>query len=134
MRSIVWAPILAGVFFTSPALSHHSYAMFDHEKEVVLTGTVKDWQWTNPHTWLVLDVMDGEGNLVEWNIEGQSPQVLRLQGFAGKDTMKQGDKVTVHIRPLRDGTTGGQLASVTTADGRTYLGSPAKPPAEKEAK
>jgi len=134
MRIIFQAAILTGIVFALPALAHHSYAMFERDKDVVLTGTVKEWQWTNPHTWLVLDVLDGQGKLVEWSIEGQSPQVLRLLGFPGKDMMKPGDKVTVHIHPLRDGTKGGQLASATTSDGQTFGQTPPKPAAESESR
>jgi hypothetical protein len=133
MRPLTLVALLAGVAFAAPLLAHHSYAMFDRDKDVVLVGTVKVWQWTNPHTWLVLDVLDSQGKLTEYGIEGQSPQVLRRLGFPGKDMMKPGDKVTVHIRPLRDGTPGGQLASVSTSDGKTFGGSPPKPESEKES-
>jgi hypothetical protein len=134
MRTVTLVALLGGVAFAAPLLAHHSYAMFDRDKDVVLVGTVKEWQWTNPHTWLVLDVLDDQGKLTEYSIEGQSPQVLRLLGFPGKDMMKPGDKVTVHMRPLRDGTAGGQLASVSTADGKIFSGSPPKPGAEKESR
>jgi hypothetical protein len=133
MRTVSWAATLVGLSFALPALSHHSYAMFDRDKDVGLVGIVKVWQWTNPHTWLVLDVTDSDGKLSEWSIEGQSPQVLRLLGFPGKDMIKPGDKVTVHIHPLRDGTAGGQLASVTAPDGQTYGGGPPKPAPPKES-
>ena len=133
MRTLALAALLAGLAFAAPLLAHHSYAMFDRDKDVVLVGTVKEWQWTNPHTWLVLDVLDDQGKLTEYSIEGQSPQVLRLLGFPGKDMIKPGDKVTVHIHPLRDGTAGGQLASVTAPDGQTYGGGPPKPAPPKES-
>jgi len=134
MRTLALAALLAGLAFAAPLLAHHSYAMFDRDKDVVLVGTVKEWQWTNPHTWLVLDVLDDQGKLTEYSIEGQSPQVLRLLGFPGKDMMKPGDKVTVHMRPLRDGTAGGQLASVSTSDGKIFSGTPPKPGSEKESR
>jgi hypothetical protein len=134
MRTPKLASLLVGVCFAAPLLAHHSYAMFDRDKDVILVGTVKEWQWTNPHTWLVLDVLDGDGKLTQWSIEGQSPQVLRLLGFPGKDMMKAGDKVTVHMRPLRDGTAGGQLASVTTSDGKTFGVTTQKPAADKESR
>jgi Family of unknown function (DUF6152) len=133
MRTILQAATFAGIAFALPALAHHSYAMFERDKDLALSGTVKEWRWTNPHTWLVLAVLDNQGKLVEWSIEGQSPQVLRLLGFPGKDMVKAGDKVTVHIHPLRDGTNGGQLVSATTSDGQTYGGTPPKPGAEKES-
>ena len=99
--------------------AHHSGAMFDRAKEVTLTGVVKDWQWTNPHTWLQLVVQNEKGEPTEWSIEGQSPQVHRGRGWT-RTVFKPGDKVTVKVHPLRDGALGGSIMSVTAADGNTY--------------
>ena len=101
------------------ALAHHSGAMFDRTKQVTLTGTVKDWQWTNPHTWLILVATNDKGEVVTWNLEGQSPQVQRGRGWS-RAVLKAGDKVTVTMFPLRDGAQGGSIASVLTVDGKTY--------------
>ena len=106
-----------GLMASAGAGAHHSFTAFDQTKTVTLTGTVKDWQWTNPHTWLIVLAPDSSGKVQEWSIEGQRPQVMRgEQGYA-RTSMKAGDKVKVTIHPRRDGTLGGSFMSATTADG-----------------
>jgi hypothetical protein len=100
------------------ATAHHSFAMFDQTKTLTLNGTVKSWQWTNPHTWLVVTVKDDKGEVQEWNIEGQSPSVLRGEQGYSRDIMKPGDKVIVRIHPRGDGTLGGSLMGVTDPSGK----------------
>ena len=101
------------------AHAHHSGAMFDRSKDVVLNGVVKEWQWNNPHCWLIVEVLGEEAKTVVWSLEGQSPQVFRGKGWT-RDLLRVGDKVIVHMAPLRDGSAGGSLVSVQTADGRVY--------------
>jgi hypothetical protein len=117
---------LAVFFCADTALAHHSYAMFDVKKTLSLTGTVKDWQWTNPHTWLVLVAPGPEGEGTEWNIESSSPAIWRHYG-GNRDMVKSGDRVTVVMHPLRSGAIGGELQAITTADGKTYDLSQATP-------
>ncbi len=105
----------------SPALAHHSFAMFDHTKQVNLVGTVKDFQFSNPHSWIQLLVMTPSGSSDEWTIEALSPNVLSRDGWK-KNSLTAGQKVTVSINPLRDGTHGGNLISVTLPDGVTLGG------------
>lgn len=111
-----------------PALAHHSFAMFDREKEVTLQGVIKEFQWTNPHTWVQLLVTGPDGKVVEWSIEGTSPNGLKRQGWRS-DALKSGDKVTAVIHPLRNGDPGGSLVTVTLENG-TVLGrrAPTPPP------
>ena len=99
-----------------PVLAHHSFAMFDRTKNVQLEGTVKDWQFTNPHSWLQLLVLEN-GNPVEYGIEGSSVNTLLRIGW-GLKTFKPGDKVSVVINPLRDGRKGGAFVKATLPDGR----------------
>ncbi len=107
---------LAGVSVVSlagaPAFAHHSFAMFDNQKNTTLEGTVKDFQWTNPHSWIQLMVKDGSGKEVEWSIEGGSPNGLSRNGWK-RTSLKPGDKASVVIHPLKDGTNGGSLVTVT---------------------
>ena len=112
--------LLVAVTLLTPlrSLAHHSFAMFDRDKEVTLVGEVKEFQWTNPHSWIQLLVLDPDGSQTEWSIEFGSPNVLARQGWS-KGTIKPGDKVTVVINPLKDGSHGGSLVNVTTADGVT---------------
>ena len=100
----------------APVAAHHSYAMFDATKNIALTGTVKDWKWTNPHTFMLLAVPGPGGRAVDWSLEGQSPQVLRRKGWE-REMVKVGDKVTMNINPLKAGSNGGQFIAITTADG-----------------
>jgi hypothetical protein len=105
-----------------PAFAHHSFAMFDAEKKVTLEGTVKEFQWTNPHSWILLTVSNAEGKPEQWAIEMGGPGGLARQGWVPK-TLTPGMKVKTIIHPLRDGTAGGQFMAVTLPDG-TELGNP----------
>ena len=102
-----------------PASAHHSFAMFDQTKKLTLVGTVKEFQWTNPHSWIQVNVTAG-GAAGEWAVEALSPNVLGRQGWK-RNTLKPGDKITVVINPLRDNSKGGNLISITLANG-TILG------------
>jgi hypothetical protein len=104
----------------APAFAHHSFAMFDNSKQMTLVGTVKEFQWTNPHTWLQLNVPTN-GKVVEWSIEGGSPNGLARRGWKSS-VLKPGDKVTVIVSPMKDGSNGGSLKTVTKADGTVVGG------------
>ena len=101
-----------------PASAHHSFAMFDQAKEVTLKGTVKQFQWTNPHSYIQLNVPDASGKVVEWSLEMGAPMYLYARGWRPK-TIKAGDKITVKINPLRSGKPGGMVIEATMADGKT---------------
>jgi hypothetical protein len=105
-----------------PAFAHHSFAMFDAEKKMTLEGTVKEFQWTNPHSWILLTVANSAGQPEQWAIEMGGPGGLARQGWVPK-TLTPGMKVQAVIHPLRDGTAGGQFMAVTLPDG-TQLGNP----------
>jgi hypothetical protein len=108
------AALLLGAAGAAPA--HHSGAMFDSTKEVSLQGTVKEFQYTNPHSWLVVNVPDAAGKVTEWSFEAEGPSTLLRAGIK-KSSLMPGDKVTVKGRPLKDGRPGAGLVSVTKADG-----------------
>ena len=100
-----------------PAYAHHSGAMFDSGKEVVLVGTIKEFQYTNPHSWIqVLVPRQGGSGDVEWSIETAAPIVLLRAGIRPQ-SLKPGDKVTLRTHPLKDGGAGGNLIDVKKADG-----------------
>ena len=105
--------LLAGL---APATAHHTFAMFDLKKEQSLTGTVKGFEWTNPHTWIHLDVAAPDGSVSTYSVEGQSPNFWSRRGWS-KHTVKPGDKVTVVIRPLKDGSKGGMFVRMTLPSG-----------------
>src|SRR5512143_1141552 len=85
-----------------PALAHHSNSAYQVDKIITLTGTVKEWRWMNPHTWLYLIVKDENGKDQEWAIEGRPPGILGRAGWSAT-ILKPGDKVTVHASPAKNG-------------------------------
>ena len=105
----------------SPAMAHHSFAMFDRAKQVTLAGTIKSFQYSNPHSWVELIVMTPAGGTEDWTIEALSPNVLSRSGWK-KSSLVAGQKVKVVINPMRDGSHGGNLVSVTLPDGVTLGG------------
>ena len=100
-----------------PAAAHHSTAMFDFSKTVEIKGTIKEFQWTNPHTWTVVEVEGDPAVAGEYGLEGMSPNYLGRNGWT-KNTLKYGDKVTLLIHPLKDGRKGGFMMTVKFPDGR----------------
>ena len=102
------------------ALGHHSAAMFDNTKVLTLTGTVREFQWTSPHCYIQL-LQGGTPVPEEWSLEMAAPMYLYRLGWR-PSTLKAGDKITVRLNPLRDGSHGGLLVQATTPDGR-QLGS-----------
>lgn len=113
---------------TAPAFAHHSGAMFDPTKEVTLNGTIKELQWTNPHSWIEVMVPDASGKDVQWSLEMEGPNVMHRQGWNAK-TVQAGDKVTIIAHPLKDGRTGGSYISIKLPNGK-LLGRGAPKPAE----
>ena len=107
---------IAAALLALQAFAHHSAAMFDDDKSVTLTGTVRAFQWTNPHCFIQVLVPTPSGP-VEWSVEMSSPSMLFRTGWK-PGTLKAGDKITVVIHPVRDGTPGGRFVSATNADGR----------------
>ena len=119
---------LAGLLLSARALPHHSFAMFDHDHQVKLTGTVKSFQWTNPHVYIGLDAPDAQGAPHHYTIECASPGILDRVGWKF-NMIKVGDKITTIIAPLRTGEPGGLLKQVTLSDGRKFSnGGPAGKP------
>ena len=113
--------ILAALAIAGPVSAHHSFAMFDQTKTVVLKGKVLEFQWTNPHSWIELEVPNGHGALDKWSIELNSPNNLARQGWK-RTMLKPGDVVTVTINPLRDGRKGGLFNTVLLPNGTTMGG------------
>src|SRR5688572_21543680 len=109
MRKTLLVAITAAITIAGVAAdAHHSFAPFNLETEKTITGVVKIFEWTNPHTWLWVDVQNEKGVNETWGIEGMSPNYLGRRGWT-KDTFKPGDKVSVTVRPMRDGSPGGMF-------------------------
>ena len=122
------AIVLAGVTVAVsavPSFAHHSFAMFDAEKTMTLDGTVKEFQWTNPHSFILMMVANSDGQLDQWSVEMGGPAGLARQGWVPK-TLKPGMNISVVMHPLREGH-GGQFLAVTLPDG-TQLGNPENEP------
>ncbi len=107
-----------GVAASLPASAHHSFAMFDRARTVTLVGVVKEFQWSNPHTWLQVNVANPAGQVQEWSIEGNSTGTLSRAGWR-PHSFQTGDKVTVRIYPMKDGSTGGSFVGAILANGST---------------
>jgi hypothetical protein len=114
--------LAAAMSAATPVLAHHSYSMFDNMKEVKLVGTVKEFQWTNPHVWIQVVVDEPGGAKTEWSIEGAGLNTLIRQGWT-RNTIKAGEKITTTINPMRNGDKGGALVRMWMPDGRV-LGEP----------
>src|SRR5258705_1746854 len=113
---------IAVAMYAIPAFAHHSFAMFDTDKNLTVDGTIKEFQWTNPHSWIQMMVPNSAGRPEQWAIELGAPGGLAQQGWAAR-TLTPGMKVTAVIHPLKDGTHGGQYMAVTLPDG-TVKGNP----------
>jgi len=100
--------------------AHHSFAPFDLTQEKTITGTVSRFEWTNPHSWIWVDVPNEKGGVDTWAVEGMSPNYLARRGWS-KTTLEPGDKITVAVRPLRSGEHGGLFVRATLADGRVLM-------------
>ena len=121
------ALVVAGITVSAvPAFAHHSFSMFDAASSKTVEGTVKEFQWTNPHSWIVMMVADGEGQPQQWAIEMGGPIGLARQGWTPK-TLKPGMQVKTVIHPMRDGSNGGQFMAITFPDG-TQMGDVNAPP------
>jgi hypothetical protein len=116
MKFATFVLTCAAAIYAIPAAAHHSFAMFDSNKTTTLRGTVKEFEWTNPHSWLLLNVPNAQGKLEQWAIEAGAPAGLARKGW-GPKTLIPGMKVAVSIHPLKDGTHGGQFLSVMLPDG-----------------
>jgi len=114
------ACMLALLGFAPPAFVHHSAAPFDHDKVTTITGTVREFNWMNPHASFTVEVAAADGSVTLWSIEMNSPNNLVHDGWR-RSTLKAGDKVTVRLNPLRDGRPGGWYLAIDLPDGR-HLG------------
>jgi hypothetical protein len=100
-----------------PIAAHHSTVPFDTTKQTTLTGIVKEFDWTNPHTWIWINVPNDKGGMDLWGVEGMSPNYLGRRGWT-KSTIKPGEKITIVGRPMTDGSKAAMFMSATLADGK----------------
>jgi len=134
MTSRILAAVALVLLTAVGASAHHAAAGIDRTKTVTLKGTLKQFSWSNPHSWMEIEVLNEQGKVVTWTIEMTAPAYLVRAGWKAS-TIKPGDEVSVTLRPLRNGDPGGLFVSVTLSDGRTLterpvLAAPAPPPAQ----
>jgi len=98
---IIFAGLIA-LMLALPVWAHHSGTMFDDEKEVTYTGVVKEFQYTNPHSWLIVDVTNKDGSVTTWGFEAEGPSRIRQAGIR-KGDFPPGEKVTIKAHPMKDG-------------------------------
>ena len=116
--NMVAALLVAGALsVAAPLLAHHSGAMFDNQKTVELTGTVKEFQWTNPHIWIQIERQNA-GVKEKWSVEGGSPNSLSRNGWR-KSTFPRVHAVSIRVNPMRDGSHAGNFVGAKFADGKT---------------
>lgn len=136
LRLTALALLFGSLIGSAPVLAHHSYASFDRDKRVTLSGVVKEFQWNNPHAWIQMTVVDEKGRPIEWGVECGSPNMMVRTGWK-RTTLKAGDRVVAVVNPLKDGRPNASLVTITLADGQVLgpgnapqprpLGSTAKP-------
>ena len=108
---------LSFLCLATTAGAHHSFAMFDRSRTETVAGTVKEFELINPHSWLRIMVANASGGQSDWPLELGGAGQLQRFGWT-PDAVHPGDKVTVQLHPLRDGSYGGQLVSVTLPNGK----------------
>ena len=120
MRGRIAAGLFAialGIASAPAAVSaHHSFAAFTMTSEKTIAGTVKQVDWTNPHTWIWVNVTNDKGTVETFGFEGMSPNYLARRGWS-KSTLKPGDKISVTFRPMRDGSNGGMFMTAKRPTG-----------------
>lgn len=116
-RNLFAAAALVSMLSTGAVVAHHSPAAFDRTNPLIVQGTVQQFKWVNPHSWVFLQVPDGKGGTDKWTLEGGSTSVMVRNGWKST-SLKPGQKVKALIAPNRDGSNGGELLSVTFEDGK----------------
>jgi hypothetical protein len=115
--SIAAIGIVTVALMAAPSLAHHSAAMFEATKTITVEGVVKEWQLTNPHSWLIVSVTGKDGKVTEWGFEAEGPSTLLRAGIHPSD-LKAGTKITITGRPMKDGQKAAIWVTATRADGK----------------
>jgi hypothetical protein len=118
LKTILLASLVAGA--ASVAMAHHSFSAFDVTTEKVIVGSIKKFDWSNPHTWAWIDVPNEQGGVDTYGVEGMSPNYLARRGWS-RTTLKPGDKLTLTIRPMKDGSKGGMWVTAKRPNGEILL-------------
>lgn len=128
--AILFPVLMGAAALAAPAAAHHSTAAYDFNSSVTIEGTVRSFQWANPHNYIQLTVVDSSGRVREWSIEAGTPATATRHGWT-RNTLKPGDKVTLVIAPMRDGSPGGTLRTARLPNGKILESVAADPNATK---
>jgi hypothetical protein len=118
-----WQGILglcAAALMVAPAFAHHSGTMFDETKTVTLEGVVKEFQYTNPHSWLLVDVTGADGKVTTWGFEAEGPTTLMMMQVRRGD-LTPGTKLTISGHPMKDGRPAAAWVKAVRADGKEFF-------------
>lgn len=124
LRMAALAGSLLG-FAAMPLQAHHAATMFDGSKTVIIKGTIKTYEWTNPHVWIWIDVPEANGQIQTWGIETANLAMARRLGMT-RDSFKPGDQVTMSVNPMKDGSIGGRLRQAVFEDGHSVVMTPSE--------
>jgi hypothetical protein len=119
MRKVLGCLLGGAVALTTPVFAHHSAVMFDDTKEITVTGTVKEFQYTNPHSWLLVDVKNDDGTITTWGFEAEGPSTLTRAGIRRSD-FAAGTAITITGNPMRDGRPAAAWIKATRGDGKEF--------------
>ena len=119
MRRVLAGVLGLAALLAAPAFAHHSAVMFDDHKEITVTGTIKEFQYTNPHSWLLVDVKDKSGKVTTWGFEAEGPSTLQRAGIRPSE-FPVGTKLTITGRPMKDGRPAAIWEYAVRADGKKY--------------
>ncbi|MBN4053369.1 hypothetical protein JYT97_00630 [Haliea sp. AH-315-K21] len=115
LKKIICVLVLMPMAMNS-GYAHHSFAMFDADNPIELAGTIVEWQYSNPHTFIILNVIGENGDATEWTLEGRSPSAIYRLGWT-PESLQAGDKVIINVNPLHSGEAGGSFRVVSWEDG-----------------
>lgn len=120
-QTVLTSGVVLGILVAGSArgLAHHSAAMFDEKKTVTVEGEVKEFQLTNPHSWLLVDVKDKSGKVTTWGFEAEGPSTLARAGIKPSD-LRPGTKLTITGNPMKDGRPAAIWVNAVRADGKTF--------------
>ena len=119
MRKILVGAFGALMLTAAPSFAHHSAVMFDETKEITVKGMVKEFQYTNPHSWLLVDVKNNDGTVTTWGFEAEGPSTLTRAGIRKSDFMP-GTEITISGHPMRDGQPAAAWTKATRGDGKDF--------------
>jgi hypothetical protein len=101
------------------ASAHHSATMFEQTKQITVEGVVKEFQYTNPHSWLLVDVKNADGSVTTWGFEAEGPSTLTRAGIRKSDFMP-GTELSITGHPMRDGRPAASWIKATRGDGKDF--------------